>query len=58
MFTGSEPSTRCGTVTSAEAAHIHVELCRGSASLGVRWPASQAGQCAVWLRELAGEVLK
>ena len=54
----AEPSMRCGTAALAEMAHIHVELCSGGASLGVRWPTSQAQQCAAWLRELAAQVLK
>ena len=43
---------------SPEPTHIHVELRRGGASLSVRWPASQAWQCAAWLGELGAEVLK
>jgi transposase len=47
-----------GLAASPEPTHIHVELRRGGASLEVRWPASQAWQCAAWLGELAAEVLK
>ena len=47
-----------GFAASPEPTHIHVELRRGGASLEVRWPASQAWQCAAWLGELAAEVLK
>jgi transposase len=39
-------------------AHIHIELRRGSSQLTVRWPSSQAGACAGWLRELALGTLK
>ncbi len=42
----------------ADAAAIEVELRRGSSHVAVRWPAAQATQCAVWLRELAAAVLK
>jgi transposase len=55
---GAEPGLRCGTAASTEAAHMQMELCRGGVSLSMRWPASQAGQCVAWLRELAALVLK
>jgi transposase len=48
----------CGGSAASEPTHIHVELCRGGASLNVRWPSSQAWQCAAWLSELAAKVLK
>jgi transposase len=35
----------------AKAEEIHIELRRGTTALAVRWPASAAAQCAVWLRE-------
>jgi transposase len=47
-----------GSPASSEPTHIHVELRRGGASLNVRWPSSQAWQCAAWLGELAAKVLK
>lgn len=31
---------------------IHIELKRGPTTIVMRWPASQAGACATWLREL------
>lgn len=31
---------------------IDIELRRGPASLGVRWPVSACGDCAAWLREV------
>ena len=31
---------------------IHIELKRGPTTIAMRWPASQAGACATWLREL------
>jgi transposase-like protein len=31
---------------------IHIELTRGPTTIVMRWPASQAGACATWLREL------
>ena len=31
---------------------IHIELKRGPTTIVMRWPASQAGACASWLREL------
>ena len=54
----AEPSLRTSPSVSTEAAQIQVGLCRGDASLAVRWPASQAGQCSAWLRELVAQVLK
>ena len=37
---------------------IHIELRRGPASLGIRWPVSAAGDCAAWLREVAVGLVK
>ena len=31
---------------------ICIELSRGATSVSVKWPASAASECAVWLREL------
>jgi len=31
---------------------IHIELTRGPTTIVMRWPASQSGACASWLREL------
>ena len=31
---------------------IRIELQRGATTVKVNWPASAAGECAVWLREL------
>jgi transposase len=42
----------------ADATHIEVELHRGSASLAVKWPLSQAQGCTAWLRELHSALLK
>jgi transposase len=39
-------------------ATIDIELRRGLASLGVRWPVSAAGDCAAWLREVAAGLVK
>lgn len=55
---GAETDLGCGTAVSAQVEPIQVELCRGDARLAVRWPASQAQECAGWLRELASQVLK
>jgi transposase len=33
--------------------HIEVDLQRGASRLMVRWPSSQAGECASWLRAVA-----
>jgi transposase len=52
-----QQAVRAGSA-EAEPTHIHVELRRGGASLNVRWPSSQAWQCAAWLGELAAKVLK
>ena len=41
------------TATAASAQpDIHIELKRGSTTIVMRWPASLAGACASWLREL------
>ena len=37
---------------------LHIELRRGPASLGVRWPVSAVGDCAAWLREVAVGLVK
>ncbi len=31
---------------------IHIELRRGPTTVVMRWPASQSGTCATWLREM------
>ena len=38
-------------VASAEP-DIHIEFTRGPATIVMRWPASLAGACATWLREM------
>jgi transposase len=38
--------------SSATQSDIHIELTRGPMKLVMRWPASLAGACASWLREL------
>lgn len=43
----------CDQALSATDPAIRVELHRGGTQLTVRWPASHAGACAAWLRELA-----
>lgn len=45
-------------VAAPNPTHVHVLLRRGDASLEVAWPASQAWQCAAWLGDVAGKVLK
>jgi len=57
------PVAASGKASSAEAtapcgATIDIELKRGAASLGVRWPASAAGDCAAWLREVAAGLVR
>jgi len=42
----------------ADAAAIEVEWRRGNNHVAVRWPASRAADCAVWLRELTAAMLK
>ena len=37
---------------SAMPGDICIELRRGATSVSVKWPASAASECAVWLREL------
>ncbi len=36
----------------AKSGEIQIELRRGATALAIRWPASVATECAVWLREL------
>ncbi len=31
---------------------IHIEFARGPTTIAMRWPASQADACALWLREM------
>ena len=31
---------------------IHIELARGATTITMRWPASQAGACVAWMREM------
>ena len=38
--------------TGAKSGEIQIELRRGATALAIRWPASVATECAVWLREL------
>lgn len=35
-----------------QAADIRIELHRGATAITVTWPASAAGECAAWMREL------
>jgi transposase len=44
--------------TARGEATIDIELRRGPASLAVRWPASAAGDCAAWLREVTAGLVK
>jgi transposase len=48
---------RVDTTARGEAT-IDIELRRGLASLAVRWPASAAGDCAAWLREVTAGLVK
>ncbi len=36
----------------AQAADIRIELRRGATLVNIAWPVAQAGECAVWMREL------
>jgi transposase len=55
----SDPGTAGRTDAAAQSeATIDIELRRGPASLGVRWPASAAADCAAWLREVAAGLVK
>lgn len=38
--------------TSAPPQDIHIELRRNAMTITVTWPASAAGECATWMREL------
>jgi transposase len=55
---GPDAAARPEARALAAVSDIHIELRRGAAQLSVRWPASQAQSCAVWLVELAGTALK
>ena len=47
------PLTLPAPVASELAApEIRIELQRGATAVKINWPASAAGECAVWLREL------
>ena len=48
---------RVNTAARGEAT-IDIELRRGPVSLGVCWPASAAGDCVAWLREVAAGLVK
>jgi transposase len=50
-------ASHAGTTAPCEAT-IDIELKRGAASLGVRWPVSAAGDCAAWLREVAAGLVR
>lgn len=52
-----------GTATSAQSTApggsiIDIELKRGAASLGVRWPVAAAGDCVAWLREVSAGLVR
>lgn len=47
----AQPAAPCG-------ATIDIELKRGAASLGVRWPVSAAGDCVAWLREVTAGLVR
>ena len=47
-----------GDTAAPGAPTIDIELRRGPASLGVRWPVSAAGDCAAGLREVAAGLVK
>jgi transposase len=48
---------RVDTAARCEAT-IDIELRRGTASLGARWPVSASGDCATWLREVAAGLVR
>lgn len=54
---GAGTAGRANTAAQSDAT-IDIELKRGAASLGVRWPVSAAGDCAAWLREVAAGLVK
>ncbi|WP_229517509.1 IS66-like element accessory protein TnpA [Paraburkholderia terrae] len=39
------------TTPSPQSSEIRIEIHRGDQSITVRWPTSEAAQCAAWLRE-------
>jgi hypothetical protein len=41
-----------GSAAATVPPDIHIELSRGPTTIVMRWPASQAGACAAWLREM------
>ena len=51
-------SVRQSDTIPAASEPIHIELRRGALHLSVRWPASAAGDCTAWLRELSSGLLK
>ena len=50
--------TRSAAAAGPADAAINIELRHGHSHVVVRWPATQAGECAVWLREFTAAVLK
>lgn len=40
------------TATYGGKTDIRIELRRGATLVNIAWPAAQAGECAVWMREL------
>ncbi len=44
-------------VQPPQASCVEVELRRGASQVTVRWPSTQAAQCAAWLRDLTDVVL-
>ncbi len=40
------------TATDGGKTDIRIELRRGATLVNIAWPAAQAGECAVWMREL------
>jgi transposase len=56
------PATRAESVRQSDTPvvpePIAIELRRGALQLSVRWPASAAGDCTAWLRELSSGLLK
>ena len=51
------PWKPAGSAQPGEAV-IHIDLRHGSGQVTVRWPAMQASECALWLREITAAVLK
>jgi transposase-like protein len=53
-FVPLQIETRAETVSTSTERPIRVHIRKGRSRITIEWPATAAGACAVWLRELLG----